>query len=476
MGVPGLTRAIHGKFLKKLDNSLVKGADILVDGPNLAFHLESQLDPFAVEAPYENYVNLLDQFVDAILSLEPASITLYYDGGCPEDKVPVRMERARARLNGEPRRAYHSVPFSYSYFSRFRGDEVQVKLVPGEAEDAIISDIMRADSERHASDDGSGKKLNAKLILSSDSDFFRYTGLPQKFDVHVLPLWRCTFKPPRLYSVRMGPGVVKTVRRHLHMRSKVFDTACLYPEYQLDAVQGFLICILTHKSFLRTLPVYDEVQIMPPCWDAGRLFRSYAYTLLIRRHGTAKLKRLRTLKEVYRQGSEYKVGTIDIFLDETSNYDYKANLEPFLTNIDTVIAAVIHEVLHSLGPAYGLDSDCWVAKGIESHLRAVFGLERHPKRADIPQDYADDTKQIHAQILATLYSIMFLENVLQREILRDRPFVTCFVNTNANLLEYWMDSELKKCVKDNKKSDPTDTLKNTSQLVDALDGLVIAHK
>jgi hypothetical protein len=469
MGVRGLAGKVHRQFLTSLDGRCVRGAHILVDGPNVAYPLESELDQNAVTSPYNEYLNTLDKFIDSLVALEPAAVTFYFDGGWPEAKTPVRFERARNKLKRPTPRVVTAVSFTCVYLKKHRPD-IRVELVAGEAEEAIISDIVRMSEQTRTDLSGepehqdttsseSASEVVAKqrkplvLVVSDDSDFFRYTGISNTVDVHVLPFSKNYFckNPVNLKSILLTPSVLNMVTPSLRIPARVIDTASSFPEYALDKTQDFLLNILSHKSFVQTLPTFDEVKSMPPCWLCGRIYRSYAYSVLIRDHGTSALEKCKYLQEAYRIGVDYTISAIGISVDDIKGYE--EHLDPFLSDTDGLIEAIINEIQRNPGPGYEKSRDSTMMHGLESHLKAVFGIICHPggssrKRGTtnsdrasplvIPRHYNLETRQLHSKVLATLYSIMLLESALQRQILANRSLVDCTLNTNANLLQYWL--------------------------------------
>jgi hypothetical protein len=459
MGIRGLSKFVHNRYLKPLDTKSVKDAHILVDGPNFAYFVITLLDSKAVNSPYHEFVSTLDKLLDSLVSLEPAAITFYFDGACPQDKVAVRFNRASDKIDQPELRVCHAVPFTSIYLREHR-PEVGVQLVAGEAEDAIVSDILRAQRrigtkqfDREIVD--SEQCPRRMLVLSNDSDFFRYTGLGGKMlDVRILPLSKCEFlEPAALKSVKLTPSLSHAIYPQARLPARTLDMQNLFPEYILDKTLDFLNNLLGHQDFVATLPVYYEDRSMPPCWLAGTLYRSYAYTVLIRRHGTLEMQKLRHVREAYRIGDEYSMALIDIRLDDLTNYSYENSLEPFLSaGYSGLVDAVIYEVQNNPGPAFGKPNDSATICGLKRHLTAVFGAARHPgeatseNRSDygeikIPKYYSLETRQLHAQIMACMYSLMLLESALKRQFLPDRLLPMCTLNTNANLLQYWIDRE-----------------------------------
>lgn len=434
MGIRGLASRIHGRFLSALDPSTVVGSKILIDGPNLVKLLSSRLPQNVTSPRYNAYVSALNKSIDALLSLKPESITFYFDGGTPEDKTATRIARKQSSLRAPPAPIYLVDTFACMHLQRFRKD-VNVKLVAGEAEDAIVSDLVAAGKN------ASGQESKKIFVVSDDSDFFRYDPIPQSPQVHVLPPSVCNFTTDRslkLSSVQLTPAIAGAVGPPDILEAREVDLACQYPQYQMDKVQDFLNDVSQHKSYTIVLLPFPEDWSMPPCWLVGQTWRSYAYSVLIQRHGSEDAKGLETVKEAYRIDAKYGKTEIPLLRDDKAMAEYKAKIEPIIENADTLIDAIIDEIITRPGPAYKESRDSVVCRGIKNHLRATFGLIEYPEAATKPRGVRPLTFQTHAQILAAIYSIAFLECTLQQEILPDKLFIASFLRTNPSLLQYWI--------------------------------------
>lgn len=172
MGVRGLLKEAR-VFEKWQSTSIVRGAVLYVDAPNLAYTLLEMVEKYDLSqgTDYELYIDIINQFFEKLALSGPKSVHFFSDGYYPLSKVAVRTKRG---MRHEVRKLRHVPKLSlccrlmHEQLHRLIQEKklsmpITYDITGAEAEEALMAEVAETADTR-----------SVKIIVSSDSDVFLY--------------------------------------------------------------------------------------------------------------------------------------------------------------------------------------------------------------------------------------------------------------------------------------------------------------
>ncbi|CAN6659644.1 hypothetical protein TRVA0_031S01596 [Trichomonascus vanleenenianus] len=389
-------------LIVRIDPKDLKDCDIIIDGPSLAYYICDDAIKPGVMPEYGSYKLFRDhaiEVIEGILKLSPRRVRVYFDGFLPEEKYGIRDQRSRTAIserNRVFRPSFASTMLYQLLYEEYKTDLDLLKFVADEADEAVAADVT-------------GPNV---VVLSSDSDFYAYKFTPQ--DVRLVNLRGADFtsEPPLIEGVTLSQKTTLSLVNVCHRRDppKHVRESILGPECLVPRVHEFANGMMQFGSLVSYMPVIKEVVSMAPAFEVGRLYRSWAYTAIIRRLRAPKANKV---KEYYRVGSSFACKPLDIFLDERPeddplNYDYEEEYWDALSDREGLISELVREVTETRGGISNFEPI------VRKYLTTAFDddlTEEEPVlRISQSQLITPKLVQTFARLQAALFSIMFLES------------------------------------------------------------------
>lgn len=405
MGVRGLSATASGRVSLR-DEDELKQCHVLVDGPNFAYFFCQP--EYGGLGNYLSFKKFLVEALEGLAKLDCRSVDFYFDGFLPRKKMDTRMERSQLKAS----RGMMVPSLATNLLLETLAAEYPnygMHVMADEADGAIAYEAAQLQKN--------GKKV---LIFSNDSDFFTYGELGSS--VLISPLYRGDLRmsPRPVVRAVEVPQVFRSVgsRDRKMVRSPNESCLDLYTSSSHDSCH-----LLRSHEFLNVydhynkldfhLPILFESTNEPSCWQVGKLYRSFAYTLLLRRYLEKKRKKesVMSVTEYYRTGINFRGHKLSIFRDISQQddfYNYAAELESVFTSIEGIVDDLIREITETEGPGFQLDEDHPTIEGIRQFLLNFF----NGKAANVKLDssYCPD-RQLFAKVLAAIYSLKLLSSV-----------------------------------------------------------------
>ncbi|ANB15193.1 hypothetical protein AWJ20_2817 [Sugiyamaella lignohabitans] len=351
MGIWGLTRDVQG-YARKIDDDFFRDSEIYIDGPSLAHIMGDAQDSISI-ASFERLIQDATGLLEDIKKLKPKSIQIVFDGTLPLEKLETRVGRRRSQFNNRKEKHIFAVSTILYVVLKEKHPNVDVSIAAEEADDALVSIIASSTSS------------NRKIIFTNDSDFYTFI-YPGDVEVLSYPRYGPYYNqdnrliiPDRAINVKSCREVATRTLRFA--TGKPLRTPSpTYRESQME--KGFTFLNPMHEfvniydqtgKFMSFLPVLTKTRNSSAPWTITVMYRSYAYSLMIRQYCKLHDKPLPpagTKVKEYLQDLEFYVARdVPILLDELPStdklyYDYKGELDDTFKDNDTIASLVLDDI------------------------------------------------------------------------------------------------------------------------------------